>query len=274
MALVASCRADSVRRPERLTNKMPTAAGKGEAYSGPMPPSENQQRCVMFVCAKRSGDDDEPSPVGTAFLVGVPDGQAGWHKYFVTAAHVVRGDSPRWIRLRRWDGGTPENVDVGEWVFHPTADLAATPCDFDTDEYIANYQEEEFFCDRFPPGAIVNMGERAYFMGLLSEIETLADSAVPMMRAAVVGAMNVENNATRLEAGHRMATRSDRCCRGREARPIGHWAETVPSAAHQMRHCRCPSSRGYGMHRMGRIQSDVPTQRKREQNYQPNRKPD
>ena len=47
-----------------------------------MPPSENQQRCVMFVCAKRGeDDDDEPSPVGTAFLAGVPDGQAGWHKY-------------------------------------------------------------------------------------------------------------------------------------------------------------------------------------------------
>jgi hypothetical protein len=53
----------------------------------------------------------------------------------------------------------------------------------------------------FPPGAVINLGKRAYFMGLLSQIETLADRVVPMMRAAVVGATNVENVPVRRRYG-------------------------------------------------------------------------
>jgi hypothetical protein len=155
-----------------------------------MPPSENQQRCVMFVCAERNG---KPTPVGTAFLVGIPGGPGGWFKYFVTAGHVVRDRSPRWIRFRRRDGALPVDRLVGGWVLHPAADIAAAPCEFDTTEYIANFQEETFFSDKYPADPTINLGERAYFIGLLSDVNTMAERAIPMVRAAAVGAMNVEN---------------------------------------------------------------------------------
>jgi hypothetical protein len=146
----------------------------------------------MFVCAKRGG---EVTPVGTTFQIGVPAERKGaWTYYFVTANHVVQNGTPRWIRFRRHDGGPPEDREVTGWVPHPTADLAIAPCDLDdTDAYIANYQEEEYFCDKFPPGVDIMLGERAYFMGLLAEVESMAERALPMMRAAIVGALYAEN---------------------------------------------------------------------------------
>jgi NADH:ubiquinone oxidoreductase subunit len=158
---------------------------------GDVPPSENQQRCVMFVCAERMG---QRVPVGTAFLIGVPGEYPGqWFKYFVTANHVVRDGTRRWIRFRRHDGGTPVDEEISGWIDHPTCDVAMAGCELDTDQYIANYQEEEYFSDKFPPGAIINLGERAYFVGLLADVETMEKRAIPMMRAAVVGALYVEN---------------------------------------------------------------------------------
>ncbi len=145
----------------------------------------------MFVCAQLP-DSDAITPVGTAFLIGLPGEHGAVFKYFVTAGHVVRSD-PRWIRLRRQDGQPPEDKLVGEWIHHPTADLAATPCDLKTAHYIANWQDEKHFCDKWPPGFPINLGERAYFMGLLTDVDSMAKRAVPMMRAATIGAMYVEN---------------------------------------------------------------------------------
>jgi hypothetical protein len=144
----------------------------------------------MFVCAER---DRKPAPVGTAFLVGIPGGPEIWFKYFVTAGHVVRDGSPRWIRFRRPNGAPPVDVPVSGWILHPTADIAAAPCDFDTTGYIANVQEEQYFSDKHPADPTINLGERAYFIGLLSDVDTMAERAIPMVRAAAVGAMNVEN---------------------------------------------------------------------------------
>ena len=144
----------------------------------------------MFVCAERDG---VKTPVGTAFIVGVPGTNGAVMKYFVTANHVVQDGTERWIRFRRHDGGPPEDEAVGGWVPHPRADVAMAPCNIATEHYIANWQEEEYFCDKFPPGAVINLGERAYFIGLLAEVESMAERAVPMMRAAIIGAMYAEN---------------------------------------------------------------------------------
>ncbi|MGI8801309.1 MAG: hypothetical protein ACR2KV_03920 [Solirubrobacteraceae bacterium] len=144
----------------------------------------------MFVCAE-SGDG-KITPGGTAFIVGLPGEHGAWLKYFVTAGHCVRSE-PRWIRFRRHDGGAPEDVLVGGWVSHSTADIAAAPCDLDTTQYIANWQEEQYFSDKFPPGVVVDLGTHAYYVGLLTHVPTMADKAIPMMRAANVGALYAED---------------------------------------------------------------------------------
>jgi len=158
---------------------------------GAVPPSEPQQQCVVFVCGKNP--DGQIVPVGTAFLIGVPDGLGAWDTFFVTAAHVVRGGDPRWIRVRRRDGGEPEDKQTDEWFLHPESDVALTPCGFETSGYIANFQEEAFFADKHPPGVTVQVGAPVYFMGLLSNVEDLSKRAIPMMRPGNVGALDVEN---------------------------------------------------------------------------------
>jgi len=163
---------------------------------GAVPPSEAQRRCVFFVCANRDG---VLTPVGTCFLVSLPI-EGGVARYFVTAGHIVRGEAPRWIRFRRADGGTHDEL-AEEWVTLPPGsdgvpevDIAATPCEFDPgDEYIMFWQEEEYFSDKWPPGVTVDLGARAYFMGLLADVPHMADRAIPMMRAAAVGALNTED---------------------------------------------------------------------------------
>src|SRR5437588_1732092 len=115
---------------------------------------------AFFVCANRDG---VLTPVGTTFLVGLLGEHGAWFTYFVTANHVVRDGTPRWIRMRRRDGGI-DDVDVLEdWVPHPTADIAAIPCGLDFNTYVANWQSEEHFCDKWPPGAPMNLGAPAYF---------------------------------------------------------------------------------------------------------------
>lgn len=164
---------------------------------GAVPLAESHVDCVMFVCGQNR--DGAITPIGTAFLIGFENEHGTASCYFVTAGHVVRPDlqvaehPQTWVRLRRRDDGPPDDLPVGEWTHHRRADIAATPCDMDTSPYYANWQEEEYFCDKWPPGTSILLGSRAYFMGLLGHIETMAERAVPMMRAATVGAMNVED---------------------------------------------------------------------------------
>jgi hypothetical protein len=159
--------------------------------TGAVPPPESQQRCVAFVCAEFGG---ERKPIGTAFVVGVPGEHPGeWVRYFVTAAHVVRDGKPKWIRLRRWDGAPADDVPMGEWVRHPTSDIAATLCEVPGNEYILNYQEEKYFADVHPPDRRPQAGDAAYFMGLLGHIEALGTRGVPMLRAACIGALYVDD---------------------------------------------------------------------------------
>lgn len=153
---------------------------------GIVPPTKYQQRCVMFVCAEREG---EIRPTGTAFLVGVRDGQGGWVRYFVTAKHVVEHGQPTYIRLRRADNGPPEDKALDEWVPHPMADVAATPCALALDEYVSSFEPvEPQHTYRYAP----TVGQRAHFVGLLGDVPTMAKRAVPMMRSASIGALYVD----------------------------------------------------------------------------------
>jgi len=126
-------------------------------------------------------------------------------RYFVTARHVVEDSNPKWIRFRGANGAPPVDKSVDRWVSHSTSDIAIAPCDLDlgAETLIAFWQEDKFFCDVFPPGRQIEPGADAYFIGLLSEISAMAENAIPMVRAASIGAMYVTDVAVqaRLPSG-------------------------------------------------------------------------
>lgn len=157
-----------------------------------MPPTSIHQDCVMFVCAEREG---ERVPVGTAFLIATSPDQPGraLFLYFVTARHVVANGQPTWIRLRRRDGSPPEDKPVHGWVSHPTSDIAVAPCDLQLDGFVAMPQVDDWWSDKNPPGVPPQVGDRAFFIGLLGDVPSMAVRAIPMTRAASVGAMYVED---------------------------------------------------------------------------------
>lgn len=157
---------------------------------GAVPLSEAHPDAVFFVCAERP--DGSCVPVGTCFLVGVPGDEGRWWRYFVTAAHVVMNGEAKWIRFRRSDGAVVDQK-VGEWISHPTADAAATPCDpalLQVPGIIARFVEDTWWADRWAEHVPVplRIGEEAYFVGLLWDVPTMAERNIPMVRSGRVGA--------------------------------------------------------------------------------------
>lgn len=144
----------------------------------------------MFVCRELEG---EISPNGTAFLIGLPAADGGFATYFVTARHVVAHGQPTYVRLRRTDNGPPEDKLLGEWVPHPTADVAMTPCEVVRDEFIASYQRLDGSAEHPYGHYLPSVGQRAHFVGLLADVSTMVERAVPMMRSAMIGALYAED---------------------------------------------------------------------------------
>jgi hypothetical protein len=143
--------------------------------------------CVAFVCK-----DDVAgirSPRGTAFFVSIPGETGVFLPYAVTAAHVVKDGNPSWLRLRRHDGGPPEDVPVGKWKIHPSADVAMTPF-WPDPAYKSRSVPEHQFVDRWHENAdsILVPGDRADYIGLLANVQTMHDRAIPMFRSGSVGA--------------------------------------------------------------------------------------
>jgi hypothetical protein len=150
---------------------------------------------VVFVCEDR---EDGRTPIGTAFLIQAPvskvAGRVFW-RYAVTARHVVEHGRQTWLRLQRRDGGAPEEVAISEWVQHPTADIAVAPWDdfsLGTDEFGRVGFERTFigtddFADRV--SFKVGPGEVVYTIGLLSDLRSMTDRSIPMVRGGRLGAM-------------------------------------------------------------------------------------
>ncbi len=90
-------------------------------------------------------------------------------------------------------GGSSKDFIISEWRYHPTADIAAAVCDWDTNEYVANWQEVEYFSDVYPAGMPIKVGHPVFFMGLLGHVDSLSDHVIPMMRGGKLGAVWVEN---------------------------------------------------------------------------------
>lgn len=156
-----------------------------------MPLGEDYPNSVVFVCEDRAG---EKVPVGTAFLVALPHERGEW-RYVVTARHVVEHDRPTWLRLRRWDGSAPAEVRIPEWISHPTADAAVAPCDFDVSELQATFISTEAFADRWHYQASVPIqpGDPVFLIGLLSDLRSMVDRSIPMVRSGRVGALYQED---------------------------------------------------------------------------------
>jgi hypothetical protein len=118
-------------------------------------------------------------------------------RYFVTAAHVVQDRRPKWIRLRRADGQGVVDELAGEWEFHARSDVAATPCELDLTGFAHGSIQEWLFSDRWHERVVgdvpLRIGEEAYFIGLLADLESMADRNIPMVRSGRIGAFYQEN---------------------------------------------------------------------------------
>lgn len=147
--------------------------------------SEEYPDCVSFVCAKDV--DGHLEPRGTGFFVSVPSTTTkGRHAYAVTAKHVVADGKPTWLRYRRYDGGTPDDVPLKDgWVLHPTADVAVAPVVVDL-EHRALAVPEDQFVDRWHRTAVLS--DEINFVGLLKHVPTMLDRAIPMVRGGILGA--------------------------------------------------------------------------------------
>lgn len=62
--------------------------------SARVPLDDVYPQTVVFVLGVRG--EAGPTPIGTAFVVGVPNAVGGFFPYLVTTAHVVRGEAQSW----------------------------------------------------------------------------------------------------------------------------------------------------------------------------------
>ena len=154
-----------------------------------MPLPEEYPDCVAFVCEKDLDGAQEPR--GTAFLVSLPAAH-GRHEYAVTAKHVIADGKPTTLRLRRVDGGPPDDEDVPTWHKHPDADVAVAPVVIDDAIHIAKTVPEGFFVDRLHkrlPGGRAHVSDPIFYIGLLRNVPSMKDRAIPMVRGGCVGAL-------------------------------------------------------------------------------------
>jgi hypothetical protein len=153
-----------------------------------MPLGGEYPNSVVFVCEDRG---DERVPIGTAVLVGLPNDHGGEWRYAVTARHVVEHERPTWLRLRRRDGTAPEEVAVPKWVEHPTADVAVAQCDFDPSELQVTFISTEAFADKWleTTSVPIQPGDSVFLIGLLSDLRSMVDRSIPMVRSGRLGAL-------------------------------------------------------------------------------------
>jgi S1-C subfamily serine protease len=157
-----------------------------------MPLRDSYANAVWFVCANRKAANGTvgPRPIGTCFIVSVPaEAKDRAFVYIVTAWHVVEGEAETWVRMRGLDGTTAD-VTVGDWVPHPTADVAIAQVSVPLHQYevVWAHVPEATFADKGERQPL--LGERVYFIGLLAQIESMASTAVPIVRSGTVGRLN------------------------------------------------------------------------------------
>lgn len=165
-----------------------------------MPLSDRYPRGVTFIgrWAPTTSGPVEEAVDGTGFLVGVP-GPGQVHLYVVTAAHVVAGVDHSFVRMRtRLDRRMRAVGDlrVPRWFFHPdkSKDVAVAPLSLPLDHDMDWTVLEDFIDDPSwredhwlqQGGPELLLGDRVYFIGLLSGIDAMREGLIPVVRAGTL----------------------------------------------------------------------------------------
>jgi hypothetical protein len=137
---------------------------------------------VVFICKEGSTGCQ---PVGTAFALCVQGTNAKSH-YLVTANHVVQNERKTWARVRRMGGAKPIDKPIRGWLPHPKSDVAIAPFDIDIPDTDVRPIWDDLFADR--SHIELHRGDVVYFIGLLTDVPTMAERSIPMVRSGRLGA--------------------------------------------------------------------------------------
>jgi hypothetical protein len=172
-----------------------------------MPLGDVYPNSVVFVCEAGAKGS---TPVGTAFLVEEPNGIGGVWRYVITARHVVEHDRPTTLRLRRHNRMEPVEIPISEWIQHPTADAAVAPFDFDPVELQISFVTTEAFADKWllKRGVPIQPGDPVFLIGLLSDLRSMVERSIPMVRSGRLGALYQEDIPVRQGQSHRIEPRA------------------------------------------------------------------
>lgn len=135
-------------------------------------------------------------PLGSCFVVWIDSTE---HGYLVTAGHVVEGESePQLARFRHVDGTVHEH-EVGDWIYHDSADVAVTPLKAELAEGEIRYARsmDSQAVDAFPD-FVPLLGTEVFYAGLFGPAGQAKEWGVPMVRSGSVGMLY-----TKLEAFQR-----------------------------------------------------------------------
>ncbi|MBK5229120.1 MAG: hypothetical protein JJE05_11505 [Actinobacteria bacterium] len=135
-------------------------------------------------------------PVGTGFIVGYPSLSDPTRStvYVVTSAHGLCSDGKWWIRVKAADGGT-QDIDVAEWFFHPTEDVAVTSVPLPVDAPWRKIDLAVFYDKWTNDNARPNLGDTVYFIGLLAHLPAMAEANIPMVRSGTLGRLYQERRS-------------------------------------------------------------------------------
>jgi hypothetical protein len=75
-------------------------------------------------------------------------------------------------------------IDVPEWTYHPADDVAVAPVRV-TDQFDCVTMAEKAFLDAWDRRP--TLGDRVYFIGMLSLVSAMVDDNVPMVRSGTLG---------------------------------------------------------------------------------------
>ena len=154
-----------------------------------MPLDDTYPLAVAFIVSERErAGVMARRAIGTGFHVGMPSEafpKALTYGYVVTAKHVIQGEAQTWVRVNVMHG-PPEDIPVPRWYVHDEADVAVAPMGHVKGRRI-RFVPDEAFVDKWAWNP--QLGDRVYFIGLLSGIESMEQGNVPMVRAGTLGRM-------------------------------------------------------------------------------------
>ena len=155
-----------------------------------MPLDGQYPDCVVFIATERERGDGtkEVIAIGTAFLIEMPfgDGTDRTFTYAVTAGHVVSRPSQYYLQVNTANG--VRDVLISGWVRHPVQDVAVANVFLGDDWKYALIHTDMFVGDDVQP--VPRLGDRVYFIGLLSFLRGTRDEITPMVISGNIGRFN------------------------------------------------------------------------------------